>query len=151
MHLSPMLFDFQCGLSPVFSLIIHTKMHILLNINQLSSINVAPSGMFSPQSNFAVSDSRTEVFGKVRLFHPDTFCAEFSSNPVFSGICFEHFSGVPRPLSMLCFGTLFSTLLTYVSLGFCSHNILYTSALHTSIGLDAPAKTTFHFYLLALF
>ena len=56
-------------------------MHILLNINQLSSINVAPSGMFSPQSNFAVSDSRTDVFGKVRLFHPDTFCAEFFFKP----------------------------------------------------------------------
>ena len=93
-------------------------MHILLNINQLTSINVAPSGMFSPQSYFAVSDSRTDVFGKVRLFPPDTFCAEFSSNPVFSGICFEHLSGVPRPLSMLSFGTLSSTLLTYVSLVF---------------------------------
>ena len=88
-------------------------MHILLNINQLTSINVAPSGMFSPQSYFAVSDSRTDVFGKVWLFHPDTFCALFSSNHVFSGICFEHFSGVPRPLSMLSFGTLFSTLLFF--------------------------------------
>ena len=112
-----MLSDFQCGLSPVFSLIIHTKIYILLNINQLTSINVAPSGMSSPQSYFAVSDSRTDVFGKVRLFHSDTFCAEFSSNPVFTGICFEHFSGVPRPLSMLSFGTLSSTLLTYVSSG----------------------------------
>ena len=112
-----MLFDSQCGLSPILLLFIHTKIHILLNINQLTGINVAPSGMFSPQSYFAVSDSRTDVFGKVRLFHPDTFCAEFSSNHVFSGICFEYFSGVPRPLSMLSFGTLFSTLLTYVSFG----------------------------------
>ena len=42
----------------------------------------------------------------------------FLQTTCFSGICFEHFSGVPRPLSMLSFGTLFSTLLTYVSFGF---------------------------------
>ena len=161
-HWSPMLFDSQCGLSPIFSMIIHTKIHILLNINQLTSINVAPSGMFSPQSYFAVSDSRTDVFGKVRLFHPDTF----SVHSFLQTTCFPESvsrTSVASPdrcpccLSVLCFRPFcFSGMwIIFDPLDICQFwsrncNILYANMLHAGMEQGAPAKTPFRCYLLAL-
>ena len=69
--------------------------------NLISQFQIAGQ-MYSERSDYSI---------------PTHSVRSFLQTTCFSGIRFEHFSGVLRPLSMLSFCTLFSTLLTYVGFG----------------------------------
>ena len=146
-----MLSDFQCGLSPVFSLIIHTKNAYLtkyqpINKYQCGAVRHVLSAILFRSFRWQdrcirkgqIIPSRhilCVVFFKPRVFR-DLFRtlmwrAQTAVHAVFRYFVFD-------PLDISWFWSR-------------CYNMLYANMLHAGMKLSAPAKTPFRCYLLALF
>ena len=160
-HWSPMPFDSQCGLSPIFSMIIHTKNAYItkyqpVNKYQCGAVRHVLSAIlfllqiagqkYSERSDYSIPTHSVHSFLQTTCF-PESVSSTSVACP----------DRCPCCLSVLCFRpSCFSGMwiifdpLDICQFWSCNCNILYVNMLHAGMERVAPAKTPFRCYLLAL-